>query len=72
MLSLRSLSQFYFLVKITAEIVSINFTGDKWFHILLVLPDHMLFIIENILSKAADVPGVGLYWLIECTTGTFW
>jgi len=48
-----------------------NFTGDKGFHILFLLSDDMLFIIENILSKGADVPGVGLYWLIQCITGTF-
>jgi len=70
MLSSRSLSRFYFLVKTTAEIAS-NFTGDKGFHILLLLSDHMSFIIGNILSKGANVLGVGLYWLIERITGTF-
>jgi len=33
----------YFLVKITRGKVSINFTGDKGFHILLLLSDRMLF-----------------------------
>jgi len=33
----------------------------------------MLFIIEKIfLSTGADVLGVGLYWLTELLTGTFW
>jgi len=27
---------------------------------------------EQILSTRADVPGVGLCWLTECVTGTFW
>jgi len=35
------------------------------------LSEHTLFIIEKILSKGADVPGVGLYWLAECITGTY-
>ena len=64
-------ARFYFLVKITAAKVSFNFTGDNGFHILLLLSDHMLFIIEKILSTGADVPGVRLYWLTECLTGTF-
>jgi len=34
-----------------------NFTGDKWFHILLLLSDNMLFIIEKIISTGTDVPG---------------
>jgi len=71
MLSSTSLSRFYFLAKTTAEIVS-NVTGDKGFHILLLLPNHMLFITEKILSKGADAPGVGLSWLAERLTGTFW
>ena len=52
-----------------------NFTGDKWFHILLLLSDNMLFIIEKIISTGTDVPGcqvagVGLYWLTEYLTRT--
>jgi len=37
--------RFYFLVKITRGKVNINFTGDKGFHILLLLSlsDRMLF-----------------------------
>jgi len=62
-------ARLYFLVKITAEKVS-NVTGDKGFHILL-LSEHMLFIREKILSKEADAPGLGLYWVAECITGTF-
>jgi len=65
-------ARFYLDVKITAAKVSINFTGDKGFRILLLLSDHMLFVIEKIISTEADVPGVGLYWLTECLTGTFW
>jgi len=39
--------RFYFLVEITAGKVSINFTDDKGFHILLLLSDHMLFAIAD-------------------------
>jgi len=39
--------RFYFLVKITAEKVSINFTGDKGFHILLLLSDHTLLMMAD-------------------------
>jgi len=65
-------ARFYFVVKFTTAKVSVDFTGDKGFRILLLLSDHMLFIIEKIISTGADVPGVGLYWLTECLTGTFW
>jgi len=41
------------------------------FHILLLLSDHMLFMIEQTFSTRADVPGVWLCWLTECVTGTF-
>jgi len=50
-------ARFYFFAKITAEKVS-KFTGDRGFHILLLLSDRMLFIIEKILSTGADAPGV--------------
>ena len=43
-------ARFYFLVKITPAKVSINFTGDKGFHILLLLSNHMLFVVEKIIS----------------------
>ena len=42
-LSSRSLCSIYCLVKITRGKVSINFTGDKGFHILLLVSDGMLF-----------------------------
>jgi len=42
------------------------------FHILFLLSDHMLFVIEQIISTRADVLGVGLCWLTECVNGTFW
>jgi len=32
----------------------------------------MLFMIKQIFSTRADVPGVGLCWLAVCVTGTFW
>jgi len=32
----------------------------------------MLFLINQILSTGADVPGVGLCLLTECLTGTCW
>jgi len=51
--------RFYFLVKITRGKVSINFTGGKGFHILLLLSDRTLFKIGQILSMAADAPSVG-------------
>jgi len=37
----------YFLVKITAGKVSINFTDDTGFHILLLLSDHMIFMMTE-------------------------
>jgi len=40
-------ARFYFLVKITAVEVSINFTCDKGFHNLFLLSYHMSFIIEK-------------------------
>jgi len=46
-------------VKITRGKVSINFTGDKGFHILLLLSDRLYFKIEQILSMGADAPTVG-------------
>jgi len=66
--------RFYILIKIIAAKVRINFnfTGDKGFRILLLLSHYILFIVEKLLSTGADVPGVGLYWLSECLTGTFW
>jgi len=27
---------------------------------------------KKLSQTGADVPGVGLYWLTECLTGTFW
>jgi len=39
---------------------------------MVLLSDHLLIIIEKILSTGADVPGVSLCWLTECLTGTFW
>jgi len=50
--------RFHFLAKISRGKVSINFIGDKGFHILLLLSDCMLFKIEQILSMGADVPSV--------------
>ena len=49
------LARFYFLVKIPVVKFRINFTGYTGFHILLMLSDHMLFILEKILSTWADV-----------------
>jgi len=40
--------RFYFTVIVTATKVSINFTGDKEFRILLLLSVQMLFIEEKI------------------------
>ena len=40
-------ARLYFLVKITAVKVSINFTGDKGVHNLLLLSDQMSFLIEK-------------------------
>jgi len=48
--------RFYFLVNIAAGKVTVNFTGNKGFHILLS-SDHILFMIEKLLSAGADVPG---------------
>jgi len=39
--------RFYFLVKVTAGKVSINFKGDEVFHILLLLSDQMLFMMDD-------------------------
>ena len=35
--------------------VCINFTGDKDFHILLLLADHILFIIEKTLNGSCCI-----------------
>ena len=42
-----------------ANLVAINFTGDKGFQILLLLSDHMLFKIELSLSVGVGVQRVG-------------
>jgi len=39
---------------------------------MLLLSDHLLILIEKIISTEADVPGVSLCWLTKCVTGTFW
>ena len=39
-------------------------TGDKCFRILLLSSDHVLFMMEQILSTRADAPRVELCWLI--------
>ena len=39
--------------------------------LLLSISDHMLFIVEKILTTGADVPGARPYWPTECLTGTF-
>jgi len=59
-------ARLYFLVKITPAKVSINFTRHKGLRILLLLSNHMLFIIEKIISTGADVSGVELYRSAEC------
>jgi len=51
--------RFSFFVKITPGKVSIYFTDDKGFLILLLLSDRMLFKIEQILSMGAYVASVG-------------
>jgi len=44
-------ARFYFPVKVTAKKVSINFAGDEGFHILLLLSEHMLCMIEKIFHR---------------------
>jgi len=65
-------ARFYFLVKVTAKKVSINFTGDKGFHILILLSDHMLCMIEKSFTDYGCTRCSTIYWMTECLTGTFW
>jgi len=58
-LAVEVFARFYFLVKVTAGKVSINSTRDKGFHILLLLSDHMLFIIEKIFLSQLRAQIVG-------------
>jgi len=61
--------RFYFLVKIKAGKVSINFTGNKGFHMLLQLCYSQY---KNYLNESWCTRYVWLCWLTECLTGTFW